>query len=482
MSDSSDYEALKAELETLRRENAELKKRLPTEGGQTVRVPEGVRGLFDEAQKIVGDYFSNLKFDPTHGTIEINEQRYVLVRASSLSYEFFHSIRRLYADRDEKEATSIGRNFLFDIAHVIGLEDAHAFHKKMNLTDPIAKLSAGPVHFAYSGWAFVDILPESRPVPGSDFYLKYNHPFSFEADSWLRAGKRSETPVCIMNSGYSSGWCEASFGIPLTAVEISCKACGDKTCTFIMAPPDRIHDYLDSLRVDHLDGNYEVPSFFVRKKAEEQLKASLREKEVLLKEVHHRVKNNLQVISSLLNMQSSFIKDAAARGKFHDSIDRIKSMALLHELLYRSKDLSGIRLNEYLETLVDSLLSSYALIKDKVKTEIQINVTGDRLSLDKAVPFGLLINELVSNSLKYAFVNSGDKGCIRILLDEEKKGDTFFWRLCVEDDGQGLPESVSVEHPHTLGLELVTALAQQLDGTFTVSREKGTSYTFLFKM
>src|SRR5690606_26670921 len=101
-------------------------------------------------------------------------------------------------------------------------------------------LSHGPVHFAYTGWALVDIKPSSTPVPSDDYCLVYDHPYSFEAASWLRAGRHSEGPVCIMNAGYSSGWCESSFGLELTAIEVSCKARGDATCSFVMAPPHRI--------------------------------------------------------------------------------------------------------------------------------------------------------------------------------------------------------------------------------------------------
>ena len=229
-------DVLKKRIAELEKENSLLQKKLGhiSPKGNTVSVPDKFRPLFDQAEKTVGEYFSNLKMDPTHGTIEINDQRYVLVRASALSYDFLSTIKQLYADRGNKEAMAIGKNFLFDIAHVIGINDAKNFHSKMHLVDPIAKLSAGPIHFAYSGWAFVDILPESKPSPDDDYYLIYNHPFSFEADSWIRSGKKANTAVCIMNAGYSSGWCEQSFGIPLTAVEITCKAKGDENCTFIM--------------------------------------------------------------------------------------------------------------------------------------------------------------------------------------------------------------------------------------------------------
>lgn len=476
MNENDQIKKLQEEVEALRLEVAALKKRLPFARGDTVSVPEPFRPMFAEAQQVVGDYFSRLKFDPAHASIEIDDQRYVLVRASSLSYEFLHTIRNLYSDRNEKEAFNIGKNFLFDISKVIGMEDAAAFHNRMHLSDPISKLSAGPVHFAYSGWAFVNIHPESRPTPDDNFFIKYDHPYSFEADSWIRAGKIAHDPVCIMNAGYSSGWCEASFGISLTAVEISCKACGDETCTFIMAPPGRIAKYLEGTKIDTNKTSYEVPSFFERKKNEEKIQASLREKEVLLKEVHHRVKNNLQVISSLLNLQSSFIEDKAAKSKFFDSIDRIRSMALLHEMLYRSKDLSGIRIRDYLENLVDSLLSSYALVKGKVQTSVSVEVEHEILHLDYAVPFGLLINELVSNALKYAF-RDRENGAISIRITEEAD---YRYHMEVSDDGVGLPPGISIEDPQTLGLELVAALTNQLEGTFTVKRENGTSFRFVF--
>jgi PAS domain S-box-containing protein len=278
MSRQEDTTSLKKKIRELKKEidvlqNTQTKTPL---SGDTVKVPEQIKPLFDQAQKTVGEYFSHLKLDPTHGTIEIHDERYVLVRATALSHDFLNTIMQLYADRGEKEAMSIGKNFLFDIARVIGVNDAKRFHQEMHLTDPIAKLAAGPVHFAYSGWAFVDILPESKPSPDENYYLIYHHPYSFEADSWIRSRKKSKTPVCIMNAGYSSGWCEESFGIPLTAVEVTCKAKGDKNCTFIMAPPHKIAEhvqkYTQQLKgVSEKKFTYEIPTFFERRKIEEQL-------------------------------------------------------------------------------------------------------------------------------------------------------------------------------------------------------------------
>ncbi|MFC5271508.1 PAS domain S-box protein [Adhaeribacter terreus] len=277
MSQKENISNLKKRLKTLEDEYAELQKAQTFSlVGDTVMVPKKFKSLFDQAQKTVGEYFSHLKMDPTHGSIEINEQRYVLVRASALAHDFLTTIQEMYADRGEVEALNIGKNFLFDIAHLIGKNDAVNFHSKMNLQDPIAKLAAGPVHFAYSGWAFVDILPQSKPSPDENFYLIYRHPYSFEADSWLQAGKKSKTPVCSMNAGYSSGWSEESFGIPLTAVEVTCRAKGDEHCTFIMSPPHKIEKHLErftkKVSKEHdKKATYDIPTYFERKKIEEQL-------------------------------------------------------------------------------------------------------------------------------------------------------------------------------------------------------------------
>src|SRR4029078_4964449 len=125
---------------------------------------------------------------------------------------------------EDAEAGAVVHALLFDVAHAMGLADAKAFADRMEVEDPIARLSAGPVHFAHAGWAFVDISADSSPSPDENYYLLYDHPYSFESDAWLNANKATEAPVCVMNAGYSSGWCEHSFGVPLVAVEILCRA------------------------------------------------------------------------------------------------------------------------------------------------------------------------------------------------------------------------------------------------------------------
>ena len=229
-----------------------------------VRVPEHLVPLFERAQEFVKRYFAEQRSIPEHGTLEVRGERYVLVRAASLSAEFHQMFRNHYGG--DAEALGVVHSLLFDVAHAMGLADAESFAKRMNLSDPIARLSAGPLHFAHAGWAFVDIFAESRPRPDSDYYLLFDHPYSFESDSWLAAKMASTRPVCTMSAGYSSGWCESSFGLPLVTVEILCRAKGDHTCRFIMAPPDRIEERISKYAEAHPElasriGRYDVHGF-----------------------------------------------------------------------------------------------------------------------------------------------------------------------------------------------------------------------------
>ncbi|MGD0383274.1 MAG: histidine kinase dimerization/phospho-acceptor domain-containing protein, partial [Thermoguttaceae bacterium] len=244
---------------------------------KTVKVPQNIEPIFARMEPIVSSFFASRIFKPEQGTIEIGDERYILVRGAALSIEFFALIKRLFGAGREAEANEFARNMLFDFAHAIGKSDAECFHAKMHLEDPVARLSAGPIHFAHSGWAFVDILPESNPSADKDYYLIYDHPYSFEADAWLRHKHTSDTPVCMMNAGYSSGWSEASFGLSLVTVEILCRAAGDHTCRFIMAPPESIADRVEQYAKHRHDTasrllESNLPEFFNRKLAEERLR------------------------------------------------------------------------------------------------------------------------------------------------------------------------------------------------------------------
>jgi len=240
-------------------------------------VPEAFASAFLRAQEYVERYFVNREENPQQGLVSFSGERYILVRAASMSKEFFDMVTSLYDDRGKEEARDVAFGLLFDIAHSIGKADAKSFSSKMGVSEPIEKLSAGPIHFAHTGWAFVKILPESHPTPDEDFCLIYDHPFSFEANAWHESGRKTDFHVCIMNAGYSSGWCEESFGISLVAAEIECRAKGDEHCRFIMAPPSAIEKRIEKYGSKHLVkaadfGTVDVPEFFRRKRMEEELR------------------------------------------------------------------------------------------------------------------------------------------------------------------------------------------------------------------
>jgi len=298
MSDNhNNREKLEAELERLRHRIVEVKTALDdlqarSESGvkDIVSVPEPLEETFARAKAYVADYFSARWEDPHSARISVSGERYILIRAASMSIEFFDLVRNLYRDRGSTEAHAVARSFLFDVAHALGKADAAAFHERMGVVDPLEKLSAGPVHFAYTGWALVDIHPESTPSPDEDFFLFFDHPNTFEAEAWLRRGDNPDFAVCVMNAGYSSGWCEQSYGVPLVATEITCRAKGDKHCRFIMAPPSRIEDHLKRMHAagqvpaHARDDRLEVPEFFQRKRLEDDLRRAHDDLEVRVTE------------------------------------------------------------------------------------------------------------------------------------------------------------------------------------------------------
>jgi len=211
-----------------------------------------------------------------------------------------------------------------------------------------------------------------------------------------------------------------------------------------------------------------------RKKRGGQIKASLREKEVLLKEIHHRVKNNLQIISSLLSLQSRYTESKETLKMLKESRARIRSIALIHEKLYRSKDLARIDFGAYIRNLIADLFDSYAASPDTIA--VRIDVDDIFLEIDTAIPCALIINELVSNCLKYAFPQS-KKGEVRIGLHPENDGKSI---LMVSDDGIGFPENVDFQNTRSLGLRLVNTLVNQLGGMMEVRSEGGTEFKIVF--
>jgi two-component sensor histidine kinase len=211
-------------------------------------------------------------------------------------------------------------------------------------------------------------------------------------------------------------------------------------------------------------------------RSEQTVRASLREKEILLKEIHHRVKNNLQVISSLLNLQARYLPDPAARAIFSQSQNRVQSIALVHERLYESADLSHVNFGKYLSVLLDNIFDTHDAASRGLSKIIDV---GDaNLTVDVAIPCGLIVNELVTNALKHAFPG-GRTGTVRVSLRGSSDG---AMDLTVQDDGVGMPPSIDPRNTVSLGLDLVVTFAEQLNAEMDIMSERGTSFRFRFRM
>lgn len=211
-----------------------------------------------------------------------------------------------------------------------------------------------------------------------------------------------------------------------------------------------------------------------RKQKEQKIEAALREKDLLLGEIHHRVKNNLQVVHSLLNLQASVINDPTVRGMLMDSQNRIQSMALIHQTLYQSNDFAKVEFAEFLGVLIPTLVSSYGVDEQRIKISFESKSVS--LPITRAIPCGLLINELITNSLKHAFPRNMS-GEISVRL---KRGLNARILLEIDDNGVGIPESLDIDKVETLGLRLVTLLSQQMDGTLTIRRSDPTRFAVEF--
>ncbi|MCE5237198.1 response regulator [bacterium] len=476
-------------------------------------MPDQFRPIFDVAQRHVAEYFADKQETPQQGTIEIGGERYVLVRAASMSVEFFDLVMALYADRGKAAAASIAASFLFDVAHAIGKADAKVFHQKMGLVDPIEKLSAGPVHFAYSGWAFVDILPESSPSPDNDFYLIYDHPFSFESHSWLTKGRQTTFPVCVMNAGYSSGWCEESFGIQLVATEVECKAKGDKHCRFIMAPPGRIVDhiarYAEQSRARGGAEAFTIPEFFGRKRVEEELyrakrdaEAASRAKSTFLANMSHELRTPLNAIIGY----SELLEEEAEDSGYQEMLPDLRKvhaagkhlLTLINDILDLSKIEAG-RIDFYLESIdvlhtVQEVVSTVAPLADTNENRLELRLADELGSMytDLTRLRQCLFN-LLSNACK--FTRQGTV-TLEVTREHEPAGDWLVF--AVADTGIGMtPEQIGkIFEPFTqadasstrdyggtgLGLTITRRFCEMLGGSIAVVSEPGQGSIFTIRL
>lgn len=464
--DAKQIHLLQEEIRRLQSENESLRERLNNNKvRKTVQVPEAFEAIFKTAEQNVSAYFESFSVEPEQGEIIINNERYVLFKSSSLSYEFLDIIKELYSNRPEDEAIRIGNNFLFDIAHVLGKKDALSFHQRMNLVDPVEKLAAGPVHFAYTGWANVEILPDSNPSPDENYFLKFHHHNSFEAQSWKKTGRKSDIPVCTMSCGYSSGWCEESFGLALTTVELECEASGAEHCTFIMATPEKIKEYLTVNQNGKTTEQFDVPVFFEKKYAEDRLRASLEQKETLLQEVHHRVKNNLQIVSSLLNLQLDSIANQVIKKEIRAGIMRINTMARIQEMIYSDINLSTLQVDYFFRHLFLSLVQAHNIEFLPIEMDFSIEVEEAQLSPDVAISLGLILNEIVGNSFQQL---QQAEGTFRLTLTENEESYQLVVVGLVKNNLWDSPENA-------FALSLIELLCLQADSQLTIGNSMGYS-------
>ncbi|MFH1829608.1 MAG: ATP-binding protein [Pseudomonadota bacterium] len=484
---------------------------------KSVNVPKEMEPIFEKAENVVSAYFDNKKENPHEGTIEILDSRYVMVRGAALSVEFFELVNDIFGKGREHEAESFAKNLLFDLAHAVGKADAKNFCTKMGLKDPIEKLSAGPVNFAYTGWARVDIFPESHPSPDENYFLIYDHPYSFESDAWLKQDHKSDTPVCIMNAGYSSGWCEESFGFNLVACEILCRAKGDDCCRFIMAPPEKIETHIHRYMEEepHLAKKmtgFEIPDFFSRKKMEEELRQAKDKLEIIneklkvfdqkksdfVSAVAHELRGPLATIRGGISLVLEGIhgdineKQRKALDISKANIDRL--VRIVNNLLDLSKMEMGkmemhwqsVDLNEIIRHII--LSNKQAIEERKLDLRESLPDMPVRIDIDPDMITQVITN-LLTNAIKYT-----DAGYIEIkLVDMENKIE-----CSVSDSGIGIADEdlpnvfdkfMQFGRPDDrrqkgtgLGLSIAKGLVELHHGRIWLTSELGRGTTFTFML
>jgi predicted hydrocarbon binding protein len=208
---------------------------------KSVSAPPAFIDAFTAMDTRIQAFFSDVRMSPEKGMMEIGGVRFRYSQSEGLATAFRDTLTDVYGEKGAEQ-------ILYKLGKSLGAIEGTTFHKRFGLVDPLEKLAAGPVYFAYSGWAFVEILPSSAPRPDEDYILTYNHPNSFEADAYINNRKRADHPICWINAGYSAGWCSSSFDVPLEAREITCTAMGDRSCTFIMTHRNRIIERVDRFR------------------------------------------------------------------------------------------------------------------------------------------------------------------------------------------------------------------------------------------
>jgi len=297
-----------------------------------------------------------------------------------------------------------------------------------------------------------------------------------KAGIWAEAIRRHETVIIndyrasnSMKKGYPDGHIPITRLLSVPVIE------GDKVVmAAAVANKEQNYDDFDVLQLSlFINGLWK---HFQRKQSDESLRKSLEEKETLLQEIHHRVKNNMQIISSLLKLQSDGIDDDQVKDVLKESKSRVFAMSAVHETLHESENLSEISLKTYLSKITTSIFQTYSI--NPAQVELKSDVEDIPISINQASPLGLILNELISNSLKYAFPNE-EKGEIRVSLKKKDKE----LELIVKDNGRGISKDFDWKNADSLGLQLVRTLVEnQLDGSIDMENQNGTKFIIKFKI
>lgn len=205
-----------------------------------VKCPDHFSDLFEKAEALVEPFFADIKFDRDNGSILLGDERYVLYRGRSMAIALRKQLETVLG--------ASSPTIIYQIGKACGQADAVFMAEKLGLSSPEMKLAVGPVTFMLEGFARVEVMPESNPVPNDEFLLVVSHPNSYEAESFMHDKIKATSPVDHMNAGYSAGWCSEAFGLHLDSKEISCRACGDDMCLFVMAPTTRLRERIAEIK------------------------------------------------------------------------------------------------------------------------------------------------------------------------------------------------------------------------------------------
>jgi len=214
---------------------------------KAVRVPSAFEPPFAQAEAYVDRLFSDFVRRPEQGTVHVGGERYVIMRCESLYLAWFDALAEAFGEE-------AARGFIYNTAREIGRSDSRSFCERLKVEEGLARLSAGPVHFAYAGWAFVDILEDSAPTMDDAYFMHYYHPNTFEAEVIQAKGQRPKNCACLFSAGYSAGWCSEAFKVEVHGREVQCSARGDAHCEFIMAPAARLDEHEARVRSTWTNG------------------------------------------------------------------------------------------------------------------------------------------------------------------------------------------------------------------------------------